>query len=186
MYKTKIINSEYHKRGELLPYYYYLKNKFFDTAVIIHDSVFIQKYINFNVKNYRLLLHFDSRHCSQPNDERRIIHKFNNNELNNFYENKNLWSGCFGGMCVIEHDYLVYINSMYKISKLLDCIKNRYNRMSFERVIGCLLQKHHKNESLLGELGKYKRKYKSRNFINYFNNKYKYKNIPLIKIWTGR
>lgn len=26
-YKTTIINSEYPKRGELLPYYYYLNNK---------------------------------------------------------------------------------------------------------------------------------------------------------------
>ena len=45
LYKTLIINSEYEKRGEILPYYYYLQNKLFDTAVIIHDSVFIQKYI---------------------------------------------------------------------------------------------------------------------------------------------
>lgn len=27
LYKTTIINSEYHQRGELLPYYYYLHNK---------------------------------------------------------------------------------------------------------------------------------------------------------------
>ena len=43
LYKTTIINSEYPKRGELLPYYYYLHNKLFDVAVIIHDSVFINK-----------------------------------------------------------------------------------------------------------------------------------------------
>ena len=35
LYKTQIINSEYPGRGELLPYYYYLSNKLFDTAVII-------------------------------------------------------------------------------------------------------------------------------------------------------
>lgn len=31
LYKTAIINSEYHGKGELLPYY--LDNKLFDTAV---------------------------------------------------------------------------------------------------------------------------------------------------------
>jgi hypothetical protein len=41
LYKTKIIKSEYHGRGELLPYYYYLHNKFFDKAIILHDSMFI-------------------------------------------------------------------------------------------------------------------------------------------------
>jgi hypothetical protein len=49
LYKTTIIKSEYPGRGELLPYIYYLKYKLFDTAVIIHDSVFINKYIDFNV-----------------------------------------------------------------------------------------------------------------------------------------
>jgi hypothetical protein len=42
LYNTTIIQSEYTKCGELLPYYY-LHNKLFSTstAVIIHDSVFI-------------------------------------------------------------------------------------------------------------------------------------------------
>ena len=47
MYKTFIIQNDFPKRGELMPYYYYLHNKLFDTAVIIHDSVFINKYIDF-------------------------------------------------------------------------------------------------------------------------------------------
>ena len=49
LYKTATINSEYHGRGELLPYYYFLHNKLFDTAVLLHDSAFINKYIDFNV-----------------------------------------------------------------------------------------------------------------------------------------
>jgi hypothetical protein len=43
-----IINSEYPGRGELLPYYYYHKYKWFDKAIIIHDSAFLQKYIDFD------------------------------------------------------------------------------------------------------------------------------------------
>lgn len=47
-YKNVIfINSEYPGRGELLPYIYYLKNKWFDKAIILHDSTFIHKTINF-------------------------------------------------------------------------------------------------------------------------------------------
>jgi hypothetical protein len=41
----EIIQSEYPKRGELLPFIYYLKYKWFDNAVIIHDSTFIHKRI---------------------------------------------------------------------------------------------------------------------------------------------
>ena len=50
LYKTTIINSEYPKRGELLPYYYYLHNKLFDVAVIMHDSAFINKIYRYECK----------------------------------------------------------------------------------------------------------------------------------------
>jgi hypothetical protein len=42
-----VLESQHKGRGELLPYYYFLKNKFFENAVIIHDSVFIHKRIQF-------------------------------------------------------------------------------------------------------------------------------------------
>jgi hypothetical protein len=46
LYKTTIIKSEFPKRGEFLPYYYFLHYKFFDIAVFIHDSVFINQYVD--------------------------------------------------------------------------------------------------------------------------------------------
>ena len=154
LYKTTVINSEYHKRGELLPYYYYLHNKLFDAAVIIHDSVFINKYIDFSVEKYKFLWDFQ-HNWDQIEDETRMIDMFNDSELKIFYNNKNLWEGCFGGMSIITHDYLTYVNNKYDISKLLECILNRYNRCSFERVIAVLLQKNYSEPSLLGNILKY-------------------------------
>lgn len=180
LYKTSIIQSEYPKRGELLPYYYYLHNKLFDTAVIIHDSVFINEYIDFTVDKYKLLWTF-KHDWDQIEDETIMIDLFNDLELKKFYENKNLWDGCFGSMSIIEHDYLVFVNNKYDISKLLKFVLNRYNRMSFERIIGCLLQKNIKIESKYGDIFKY---------VNYdiigFKDKNKHKHLPLIKIFTGR
>jgi hypothetical protein len=179
-YKTTVINSEFHKRGELLPYYYYLHNKLFDAAVIMHDSVFINKYIDMSVNKYKFLWEFEHG-CDQIEDETRMINTFNDSELKEFYENKNLWKGCFGGMSIITHDYLTYINSKYDISNLLDCVLNRYNRCSFERVIACLLQKNYpREESLLG------------NIHNYcpwgisFDQCDNYKYLPATRVWTGR
>ena len=52
----EIIQSEFKGRGELLPYYYYIKYNFFSNAVIIHDSVFFHKKIHFELfKNIKLL-----------------------------------------------------------------------------------------------------------------------------------
>ena len=47
----QIVKSEYPGRGELLPYYYFYKNKYFDNAVILHDSVFFHKRIHFEKLN---------------------------------------------------------------------------------------------------------------------------------------
>ena len=179
LYKTNIINSEYKGRGELLPYYYYLSNKLFDIAVIIHDSVFINKYVDFTINKYKLLWEFE-HHSDQIEDETKMIEIFNDNELLSFYENKNLWNGCFGGMSVIRHDYLIDINNKYDISKLLNYVLNRYNRCSFERVIGCLLQKNEKKEVLLGNINYYYQWGIS------FNEKDNYNHLPLLKVWTGR
>ena len=126
-------------------YYYYLHNKLFDTAVIIHDSVIVNTYIDMRVEKYKFLWEFE-HYWDQIEDERRMINIFNDLELNTFYENKDLWKGCFGCMTIITHDYLIYINNKYDISKLLDCVLNRYNRCSFERVIACLLQKEGERE----------------------------------------
>lgn len=179
LYKTEIINSQYKGRGELLPYYYYLHNKLFDIAVIIHDSVFINKYIDFNVNKYKLLWEFEHR-WDQKKDETKMINLFNDEKLLNFYENKNLWKGCFGGMSVIRHDYLIDINNKYDLSKLLTCVLNRFNRCSFERVIACLLQINEKKETLLGNIHDYC-KWKIT-----FKEKDNYTHLPLIKVWSGR
>ena len=182
LYRTTIINSEYHKRGELLPYYYYLKNKLFDNAVIIHDSVFINKYIDFSVDKYKFIWEF--KHIwNDVKDETNLIKVFDDAELLEFYKNTNLWKGCFGAMTVISHDFLTHINKKYDISKLLDFIKTRQNRCSFERVFACLLQKEHPKQILLGDIHDYctwQIKFDSENNLD------KYNHLPLIKVWTGR
>jgi hypothetical protein len=179
LYKTTIIKSEYPKRGELLPYYYYLHNKLFDCAVIIHDSVFINKPIDLHVDKYKILWDFD--HDWDCTDfEREMIKLFDNQELTEFYDNKHLWKGCFGGMTIIKHDFLSLINSKYDITKLFDCIQSRHYRSCFERVLACLLQKEDKKETLLGNIHSYCR------WRITFHEKDNFKHLPVIKVWTGR
>lgn len=179
LYNTTIINSEYNRRGELLPYYYYLNNKLFDIAVIIHDSVFINKYIDFSVDKYKMLWNFEHK-WDQEDDETLMIDVFNDTELKEFYENKDLWSGCFGAMTVIKHDYLKFINKKYELSKLLNLIQTKYNRQSFERVIACLLQKHYPAEIIFGDIHKYCRWGIAFDEIDNF------RELPIIKVWSGR
>ena len=176
---TTIIQGEFPGRGELLPYYYYLQNKLFDTAVIIHDSVFVNANIDFRVEKYKIIWGFQHT-WDQIEDETKMINVFNDAELLTFYKNKSLWTGCFGGMVVITHDFLKEINNKYNISKLIGVVLNRYNRQSFERIIACLLQKTHANTLLLGDIQAY---------VTWgikFHQIEQCRHMPLIKVWTGR
>ena len=187
LYKTIIVQSEYHKRGELLPYYYYLHNKYFDKAIIIHDSVFINKELDLNINKYKFLWEFKHWPLEikiQQEDELKMIKLFNDPLLENFYRNRKLWNGCFGAMSIITHDFLVSVNNKYNIDKLLDYVLCRHNRCSFERVIAGLFQYVHKETplSLLGHINKYCKWGIKFNKIN----ELKIKKLPLIKVWTGR
>ena len=179
LYNTTVIASEFPGRGELLPYYYYLQNKLFDIAVILHDSVFVNAYIDFSVDKYKLIWEFEHKWDLIP-DETNMINVFNDSELLKFYENKTLWKGCFGGMVVIRHDFLQEINNKYEISKLLDHVLTRQKRQCFERVIACLLQKTHPKTTLYGTIQSYVK------WGTKFHQKETCNHLPLIKVWTGR
>lgn len=186
LYKTHIVQSEFPQRGELLPYYYFLhQEKLFDVAVILNDSAFINKHIDFlkEVKDtsagYKMLWEFE-HFWDQIEDETRMINVFNDNELTQFYENKAAWKGCFGCMSVITHSYLSEINQRFALTKLLNCIKTRYNRCSFERVIACLMQFPRPSASLLGDI---------HNYCPWglrFEQLEQYSHLPITKVWTGR
>uniref|UniRef100_A0A6C0B8T7 Glycosyltransferase 2-like domain-containing protein n=1 Tax=viral metagenome TaxID=1070528 RepID=A0A6C0B8T7_9ZZZZ len=122
LYNTIIIQSKFPGRGELLPYYYYVRNKWFDNAFIMHDSVFMQSYINVNIDKYTILWWFNHLSDDVVN-ETRIIDLFHNPELTAFYKSKN-WVGCFGGMTIISHDFVTHINTKYNLNLLLPVITN--------------------------------------------------------------
>ena len=179
LYKTVIIDSEYPKRGELLPYIYYLRIKMFETAVIIHDSVFIQQKINFAVDTCVSLWNFE-HHWDQPEDEWNMISHYNDRDLNHRYNDKNSWKGCFGGMMSIRHDYLKKMDEKYSLDMLIIFINTRYNRCSFERVISVLLSD--KTSSFFGDITNNRQL----PFGTPYERKDEYSNLPIIKVWTGR
>ena len=62
---TEIINSEYKGRGDLLPYHYLYKLKFFEKAIIIHDSVFINSEFNPSTEDCKFLWKFSNHRCDK-------------------------------------------------------------------------------------------------------------------------
>jgi hypothetical protein len=185
---TMIIRSEYTKRGEYLPYYYYLKTNFCETAVILHDSVFIKTYINFNVNTYKILLDFGKENIADPESiqyQKTMLYALNSTKLNNFYNKKdlNIWQGCFGCMVSIKYDYLKSIDNEFRLACLIPHITCKYARCAFERIIGCLLQVNVKEKSLFGSIHRYCPW--GLKYDGYLRQEYN-KNLPLVKVWSGR
>jgi len=199
---VEIIQSEFKARGELLPYYYFYKNKFFENAFIIHDSIFIHKKINFDkIKEIDVLplWHFNP-------DKENVINslKLVSNFRNHYALYKQLtlsdtmvlgrkpeWHGCFGVQSYINHKFLVRIANKYNLFTLLNKVTSRPDRCCLERIFGLLFNlesgvtKTYK--SLFGNIHDYN------GAFDYTYDKYNYdltikKQLPksIIKVWSGR
>jgi len=196
----EIIQSEFKGRGELLPYYYYTKHKFFDYAVILHDSVFFHKRVNFeNFFGIKVLpLWFFEPDKENVGNTIRISSILNNSFSiqNKIMLNDNLislphlkWFGCFGVQTFIQHDFLLYLENKYKLSNLLYVVRCRRDRCSLERIFGCIFftenQKILNRKSVFGNIIKYcKWGYTYEQYESDFKNG----RLPraVVKVWTGR
>jgi len=198
---VEIIQSEFPGRGELLPYYYYFKNHYFENAVIIHDSIFFHKRINFEKligTNVLPIWHFkaDKENISnsiiisnrlQNISEIQKKLSFNDNILGLNHEK---WYGCFGVQSFINYNFLKYIEKKYNLFNLLHIVKNRQDRCTLERIFGAIFYTEENNKlskmkSLFGDIFSYQKwGYKFDEYENDIKQKKLSKSI--VKVFTGR
>ena len=198
----EIIQSEYPKRGELLPYIYFLRHKWFEKAVILHDSVFIHKRIPFEKIKYPVLPLWHHDYDKENLDN---LLRIGSNLKNNFHLKKRLkgqeikilglnenerFDLCFGALSYIRLNFLEMLELKYGISNLINCIKNRTDRCGLERIMGLLFWQEYPNlrytPSLFGNILKHHKSfgYNYHEYSNDFKNKRIYE--PFVKVWTGR
>lgn len=182
---TIVIESEFERqRGELLPYYYFYKNKFSKKAIIIHDSVFIHKEISVNdVDTYKSLWTFKGGKWDNKNNILNILKLLNHKEeLINILNSKK-WKGCFGVMTIINLNFLELMEERFRMFEiLLKIIDSREKRCALERVFAILFINADKlNKPIFGDIKKYCRW--GQRWNKYIRKKEK-KDIE--KIWLGR
>lgn len=186
MTNCHIIESEFPGAGELLPYYYFNKTKLFDIAVIMHDSVFLQKELPINFEEIITVKYlWNFRHGSENVEiEKKLINSLNNlEELMEVY-NARKWIGCFGVQSVINIKFLENIVEKYNLFNLFNIVNNRISRCCLERVFAVICKNEDfKVNSIFG------------NIYDYHDHRYTYDQYlknkltdhhHLIKIRTGR
>jgi hypothetical protein len=184
-----IVQSEYPGRGELLPYIYFARNKWFNRAVIMHDSVFFHKRIPFEGITVPAisLWHFSKLH-NRTHFDANIASVLNHGNVINKCLNNNNWVGCFGVQSFIKHSFLLHIMNKYKLENLIGVITNRTNRCCLERIFAIIffLELRRINTSLFGNMeggekygqtyDEYIQKLKNNNSVN----------AKVVKVFTGR
>lgn len=182
LYKTEIIYSQYSNRGEALPYYYYAKHKWFDTAVIFHDSVYIHHYVDFSTDTYKILWGFESNKNEREEESTEIIRSLDHSDaLLKFYQSRN-WTGCFGSMMAIKHDFIKMLDDKYSFENLLCVILTKRYREALERVFACMVQLEHSPPEFAVSADMFA-------YLPYgipYEVRSHYSHLPVIKVWGCR
>jgi hypothetical protein len=195
-----IVKSEFPKRGELLPFYYFLRDKYFENAIIIHDSVFFRKRISFEkliANNIKVMpiWNFLKDTLNQRDFLNTIKYMRNKNEIMKMIDtsvdmrlirqrrNSTEWFGCFGVQCFINYNFLNHLQAKYNICGLLFTIKSREDRMILERLFGILFFLEYpmmQSRALLGNIHSYCK------WGLTYDDFLAGTNLPIVKVWTGR
>ena len=197
---VEVIQSEFPGRGELLPYYYFLKLKFFKNAVILHDSVFFHRRINFEkLRGIDVMpLWFFYSDSENVENTKRIMRNLRNYQALETKLSKDIvamgmayqkWIGCFGVQSYINLNFLEGIESKYGITNLVHVVRCRSDRCCLERIFGCIFSTEsptlYKKKSMLGDIMKYQRwGYTYDEYMQHL----KKGTVPgpIVKVWTGR
>ena len=201
---VEFVKSEFPGRGELLPYYYYIRNKYFENAIILHDSVFIHKRINFEfLRGEKVMPLWIFEQDAENLDNtlsiaRNLNYSYDIGKALRVKDMKTLvlevprakWYGCFGCQAYINHGFLVRLEKTYGISSLVDTVKTRPDRCCLERILGCLFSRENPrvgiNKGLFGSIFKHYRGFEY-SFDAYMAD-LKQGKVPAcaVKVWTGR
>ena len=137
-YNIYVIQSEFKGAGESLFIYHYYHLKPSQKALYIHDSMLLLKKIDDNIienlETVKFLLHFNKAYKIKEQED--FILKLN--EGSSINENQN-WVGCYGGACIITHEYLTKLQNKYNIISIVPFITRRSEREIYERILGAVV-----------------------------------------------
>lgn len=143
--KIEIIKSDFpNAAGEILPYYYFLKYRWADKMIFLHDSMFLKRRFHHHELNHPVKFHWHFPHQEEsPEEEIQYLLSYlkQADELIDYNLNqKSEWLGCFGVASLISLDVLRDLESKYGfISRLVRKINDREERMALERIFAILL-----------------------------------------------
>lgn len=186
--KSEIVGS-----GEGYAYYYAWKYRPFKKFIVMHDSMFFNKKVNFDhIIDVKFLWHFHNYNWFNETYLDMLLENCSTtNDFLNLFNNKNQWYGCFGVCSVITLDFLDKLFHDFHLEKVIERVNCRDHRMCLERIFAvlCFLihddkEKMYSNPSIFGNIHNSKNAFHQR--WNHYINKDYDDHSECIKIWSGR
>jgi hypothetical protein len=162
----RLITTRYCE-GEMNVYKHYYEEKYFDMAILLHDSFVLKKQfqnldaiedINYiwNFTNHRVHWHI----VEQPKTEYNKQHNIKNLDdlilhlvtksfdhssdfykyFMDIYHKKDKWVGCYGSLSIIRHDFLKQVQEKTQIFNVIPNIKDKWDRVSMESILTLAFQ----------------------------------------------
>ena len=186
LFNTEVIKSEFNGAGEILPYFYFYKNKWADRMIFLHDSMFLNRLFRDEELTGDVKFHWNFE--NEIKDKRKIVQYISMlkdyNDLYDYIDGE--WKGCFGGASIINLDSVVYVEEKYNLfSTLVLHIKTRQDREAFERILGIVMYYENMVDSNFGNIMKYPNAFESNNIetAQHMLNGY---DTAIVKVWKGR
>ena len=134
-----IENSEFGNSRQLSAYYYFYKHKPFKTAIIIHDSVFLNGELSIDPNtDINLLWNFNTHDYDDVEYERILLRSLTNNEGLLMLHASKQWTGCFGNMSVININFLNSLVEKYNFFNMMKIVNSNRFQCALERVISVI------------------------------------------------
>jgi hypothetical protein len=160
--------------------------------IVMHDSMFFKRPFTAEelAGKIKFFWHFD-RHEYDNNVEIDKVLQFipHSAELVALRKNASEWNGCFGLGMVIDWSVIKELDDKYGlVSLLIHFIKNREDRMAYERVFGLIVFKEQlvtkTNCSMFGSIHNYAGSWQA-DFEWQMKNQHLYP-YAIMKTWSGR
>lgn len=178
-----VISNVYPGSGEIAAYYYFYSLHPFDQAIILHDSVFVQRKIEFTFSPCTFLWSIPHTY-DEPEPTLELINQLDHGEeIRRLFLKPSRWKGCFGLMASVSWTWIESMERRFQLfERLVPKIQTRTDRMRMERIFGCVCYRMGLIPIQFGDILEYCQW--GRTFDNYLRGENAH--LPLCKVWTGR
>jgi hypothetical protein len=186
---TEIIQSEFNGAGEILPYYYFNKEKWADTMIFMHDSMVLHRLFTDNELDHEVVFHWHFKETNEVVTKKTLslLASITKSKEIEEFAKSNTWIGAFGCSGIIDYTVVSMLEEKYKISKLVAVIRTRKQRELVERILGILLSFEKKVASNFGDILNYPYKFEANNLqTSLYNISQVNYNTAIVKLWRGR